>query len=122
MFPIIRLNERNCGITEVLKISTMLAILFSIDIMWIPLVIVLSLLAGFSLRSHQIRKLKKQVSSIEKEMLNSHAEILHLQEEMVQLQHKTTASKSLVVSMKEVTPSEETKEHLKEVASIKKVK
>jgi hypothetical protein len=100
----------------------MLAILFSIDIMWVPLIVVLSLLAGFSLRSHQIKKLKKQVSALEKEMLNSHAEILQMQEEMVRLRQNHSASKSLVVSMKEVPPSDENKEHLKEVTPRKKAK
>src|SRR5687768_15263762 len=100
----------------------MLAISFSINIMWVPLIVVISLLAGFSLRSHQIKKLKKQVSTLEKEMLNSHAEILQMQEEMVRLQQKNTAGKSLVVSMKEVPPSDDNKDHLKEVAPRKKAK
>ena len=100
----------------------MLAILFSVNIIWVPVVAVLSLLAGFSLRSYQIKKLRKQVSVLEKEMLNSHAEILNLQQEMVRLQQKNTAGKSLVVSMKEIPPSDESNEHLKEVAQIKKAK
>ena len=88
----------------------MLAILFSVNIIWVPVFVVLSFAVGFSLRSHQIKKLKKQVSSLEKEMLNSHAEILQQQEEMVKLQSKMPSQKSLVVSMKEVPPSDENKE------------
>lgn len=102
--------------------STMLAILFSIDIVWVPVIIALSVVAGFAFRSRQIRKLRKQVSALEKEMLNSHAEILNLQEEMVRLQNKNTAQKSLVVSMKEVSPSDEIKDHHNDVTGRKKVK
>lgn len=100
----------------------MLAILFSINIIWVPVFVVISAIVGFSFRSHQIRKLKKQVSSLEKEMLNSHAEILHLQEEMVRAQHRNTAQKSLVVSMKEVPPSDENSDLHKGIAPRKKVK
>jgi hypothetical protein len=102
--------------------STMLAILFPIDIVWVPLIVVLSAVAGFAFRSRQIRKLRKQVSALEKEMLNSHAEILHMQEQMVRLQNKNNAQKSLVVSMKEVPPSDEKKDHHNDVAGRKKVK
>ena len=102
--------------------SSMLAILFSIDIVWVPLIVVLSVAAGFSFRSRQIRKLRKQVSALEKEMLNSHAEILHMQEEMVRLQNKNTAQKSLVVSMKEVSPADDKKDHHDDVTARKKIK
>jgi len=100
----------------------MLAILFSINIVWVPLIVVLSVVAGFAFRSRQIKKLKKQVSALEKEMLNSHAEILQMQEEMVRLQNKNTAQKSLVVSMKEVPPSDEKKDLHKDLSPHKKVK
>lgn len=100
----------------------MLAILFSINILWVPVLVVVSVIAGFSFRSYQIKKLKKQVSSLEKEMLNSHAEILQLQEEMVRLQHKNNAQKSLVVSMKDMPPADDNKDLNKEVGPRKKIK
>jgi hypothetical protein len=100
----------------------MLAILFRIDIIWVPVVAIVAALAGFSLRSLQIQKLKKQVSGLEKEMLNSHAEILSLQEEMVRAQSKNSSSQSLVVSMKEVPAAEEKKDLHKEVKSRTTVK
>lgn len=99
----------------------MLAISISINILWLPVLTIISAFIGFAFRSEQLFKLKKQVSSLEKEMLNSHAEILHLQEEMVNLQNKQNNSKSLVVSMKEVPAQEESKD-LKDVPNIKKVK
>jgi hypothetical protein len=61
-------------------------------------------------RSYQIQKLQKQVGSLEKEMLNSHAEILTLQQELSWMAKKTTNQKSLVVSMKESSSSEEDKD------------
>ena len=100
----------------------MLAILFTIDVIWLPLAMVLSAIAGFSFRSLQIQRLKKQVSSLEKEMLNSHAELLNLQEEMARIQNKQANVKSLVVSMKEVPPAEEKVELHKESNSRKKIK
>jgi hypothetical protein len=91
----------------------MLAISISINVIWVPLIVVLSALAGFIFRSERIIKLKKEVSSLEREMLNSHAEILTLQQEIVRAQNKQTNSKSLVVSMKDVQPTDESDERKK---------
>jgi hypothetical protein len=99
----------------------MLAISISINIFWLPALVIVSAVLGFAFRSHQITRLKKQVSSLEKEMLNSHAEILHLQEELVRMQNNQNNSKSLVVSMKELPAQEEGKD-LKDIANRKKVK
>jgi hypothetical protein len=91
----------------------MLAILFTIDVIWMPFAVIVAAIAGFSLRSAQIRKYKKQVSSLEREMLNSHAEILNLQSEIVKMQSKST-SKTLVVAMKEMpAATEENTEYAK---------
>ena len=91
------------------KLIIMIAILFPIDIVWVPFIALLFAIAGFSFRSKQLRSLKKQVSTLEKEMLNSHAEILNMQQEMVRLQGKNAASKSLVVAMKDL-PADDAKE------------
>jgi hypothetical protein len=100
----------------------MLAISISINILWLPVLMMISAFVGFLFRSQQIIKLKKQVSSLEKEMLNSHAEILQLHEEIVRVQTKQTNSQSLVVSMKDVSGQEENKELLKDISKRKKVK
>jgi hypothetical protein len=100
----------------------MLAILFNIDAIWLPIAMIFSAIAGFSFRSLQLRKLKKQVSSLEKEMLNSHAEVLSLQEQMARLENRNANVKSLVVSMKEVPPTDEKAELHKQGNSRKKIK
>ena|SRR5689334_9270465 len=92
----------------------MLAILFPIDIVWVPISAVVAAIIGFSFRSSQIIKLKKQVSQLEKEMLSSHAEILNLQQQMVRAQQKNPNT-SLVVAMKEVPAQEEKQETHKNV-------
>jgi hypothetical protein len=98
----------------------MLAITITINIIWIPLIALISVVIGYAYRSNQISKLNNQISSLEREMLNSHAEILTLQQELVQIQNKSSNSKSLVVSMKEV-PTEEEKEKNSDLANRKKV-
>ena len=97
----------------------MLAIQFSVNVLWLPLLVALSALCGFAFRSSQIRKFRKQISSLEKEMLNSHAEILKLQEEMVRI-HRNSNTKSLVVAMKDI-PAEETNENRQDKGPRKKV-
>jgi hypothetical protein len=81
----------------------------------------ISVVIGYVFRKQQLHKLKTQISALEREMLNSHAEILSLQQELVRVQSKSSNSKSLVVSMKEVSPSEEDKENLSEIANRKKI-
>ena len=98
----------------------MLAIQLSINVLWLPLLVILSAICGFAYRSSQITKFKKQISSLEKEMLNSHAEILKLQEEMVRLQKNNSNSKSLVVAMKDM-PAEDSNELRKDKSTRTKV-
>jgi hypothetical protein len=97
----------------------MLAITITVNVIWIALLGVFSVLTGFVFRSAQIYKLKKQVSSLEREMLNNHAEILHLQEEMVRAQSKGTNPKTLVVAMKDVPSAEESNELLSDARKVK---
>jgi len=99
----------------------MLAISILINVLWLPLIVLCSALAGYIFRSQQILKAKKQVSSLEREMLNNHAEILTLQQEIVKLQSKNSTPKSLVVNMKEVPASEENVEKNAELGVRKKV-
>jgi hypothetical protein len=91
----------------------MLAITISINIFLLPLLAIVSFLIGYSFRSNNIKKMKKQVSSLEKEMLNSHAEILNLQQELNWATKKTNP-KSLVVSMKDAAALEEEQDQLSE--------
>ena len=74
----------------------------SISIFWLPLIVLLSGVAGFLFRSSQIAKCKKRILSLENEMLSNHAEILNLQQELVKIKNEEPGgSKTRIVSMKE---------------------
>jgi hypothetical protein len=74
----------------------------SISILWLPLIVLLAVFAGFFFRSSQIAKSKKRIIYLENEMLRNHAEILKLQQEIVENEKKNgLAPKSRVVPMKE---------------------
>lgn len=80
----------------------MLAIEMSVNVLWLPLIVLFSAFAGFMLRSQQIKNSKRRILSLEDEMLNNHAEILKLQEQLAELQKNlAVGNKSKVVSMKD---------------------
>ena len=85
----------------------MLAIELSVNVLWLPFIILFSALAGFTLRSRQIKRSKRRILTLEDEMLNNHAEILKLQEQLAELQNNlVTGNKSKVVSMKDPVQDE----------------
>lgn len=59
---------------------SILAIDLHIHVLWIPLVIILSVLTGMLFRKAQLKKARNQILSLENEMMNNHAEILRLQQ------------------------------------------
>jgi len=63
----------------------MLAIVLSINVMWLFLITGISAFTGYIFRSNQIRKKQKHIFFLESEMLRSHEEILKLQQEMFKL-------------------------------------
>ena len=65
-----------------------LAIVITLNIIWIPIICLVCAISGFILRSVQINKLKKQVFELEKQSCQSDAEILALQKENGLLQEK----------------------------------
>src|SRR5438105_14745462 len=79
----------------------MFSIETSVNIVWLPVIVVISALVGFIFRSRQLKQSKKRILSLENEMLNNHADILRLQRELMELESKLPEFKSLVVSMKE---------------------
>jgi hypothetical protein len=80
----------------------MLAIIVSINVLWIFLIAVVSAMTGFFVRGDQSKKRDKQVLSLENEMLKSHEEILKLQKEIVKLEKMNNPPyKSRVVPMKD---------------------
>jgi hypothetical protein len=65
-----------------------LAIVITLDVIWIPLICLFCAICGFIIRSVEISKLKKQVFDLEKQSFQSDAEILALQKENGLLQEK----------------------------------
>ncbi|HYJ37597.1 MAG TPA: hypothetical protein VEV87_03235 [Chitinophagaceae bacterium] len=65
-----------------------LAIVITLNIIWIPIICLISVIVGFIARSIQINKLRKQVYELEKLNVLSDAEILELQKENGQLQEQ----------------------------------
>lgn len=63
----------------------MLAIVLSINVMWLFLIAGVSGFTGYIFRSNQLRKKQKHIFFLESEMLRSHAEILKLQQELAKL-------------------------------------
>lgn len=78
----------------------------SLNVLWLPLLALLSAIVGFLLRSSQLRKTRQKVVSLENEMLQNHAEILQLQKDIVRLQNNIGDSRTPVVSIKDVTAEE----------------
>lgn len=60
----------------------MLAIVLSVNVMWLFLIAGISGFTGYFFRSNQIRKKQKHIFFLESEMLKSHEEILKLQKEL----------------------------------------
>jgi hypothetical protein len=79
----------------------MIAIQISINIALLGGLIIGAMVAGFALRSVQLKKLRYKVSELEKEMLANHAEILDLQKEKVEQDQK---SKNLSLPVIPVIP------------------
>lgn len=66
----------------------MLAIIIPMNVFLFGGLIILAFLAGFFLRSSQLKKFKKKVLELENEMLSNHADILELQKEKSSLEQK----------------------------------
>jgi regulator of PEP synthase PpsR (kinase-PPPase family) len=78
------------------------------NILWLPVIVLLSAIIGFILRSAQLRKTRQKVFSLENEMLKNHAEILQLQKDIVRLQSIMGDSKTPVVNIKDSSSEEKT--------------
>ena len=77
----------------------MLAI--TVNILWIPPIVVLSAIFGYLLRKGKLVKSQRRVLSLENEMLQNHAEILKLQQQLFNLENAGSTSSTRVVPMKD---------------------
>jgi hypothetical protein len=78
----------------------MLTFEFSVNILILLGVVVLSGFAGFSLRSRQLVKSRMKLIKVENEMISSHAEILELQKEYMTMELKLRGIKDPVIVMR----------------------
>ena len=93
----------------------------TISIFWLPLIVLMSALAGFFLRRAQLYKSKKRIIYLENEMLSNHAEILKLQQELVMMEKNSALPhKSRVVPMKDSQQEGNTENP--ETSPLKKIK
>lgn len=76
-----------------------------IHVLWIPVVVILSMLAGMLFRQVQLKKARNQILSLENEMMNNHAEILRLQKKLTG-EKGMPETRTPVVTLKE-QPDEE---------------
>ena len=80
----------------------MLAIVLSVNIMWLFLIAGISGFTGYIFRSNQIRKKQKHIFFLESEMLRSHEEILKLQQDFAKLHKETNPPHKIrVIPLKE---------------------
>lgn len=66
----------------------MLAIIIPMNVFLFGGLIIFAFVAGFFLRSSQLKKFKKKVLELENEMLSNHADILELQKEKSSLEQQ----------------------------------
>lgn len=86
---------------------SILAIEMYVHVMWLPLAVILSALAGMLFRTAQLKKSKKRVLSLENDMLRCHADILKLEQKLAVAEKAAAAQPSSpVVPMNEPTTEE----------------
>ena len=83
---------------------------FNIDVFTLLVIIGLSVLLGFVLRSRQLKKKNRQITELEREMMQAHAEVLEIQKEYCDLESKVRDLTIPVISMKHTAKEEEKEE------------
>lgn len=66
----------------------MLSIEFSINILVLALIVIVSAMIGFALRASQLSKSRSKIEELEREILNNYAEILALEKENTGMEAK----------------------------------
>lgn len=80
---------------------------FNINILILVVIIGLSALLGFTMRSRLLAKKKRQIAELEKEMMQAHAEVLEVQKEYCELESRVRDLAIPVISMKHAPKEEE---------------
>jgi len=94
-----------------------LAIEITLNIFWIPLACLISVIVGYSVRSVQLNRLREQIRKLNKQTLQADAEILSLQRENTLLQEQVKNNPVPVIPITTI----ETPENLPDASSRKKM-
>jgi hypothetical protein len=86
----------------------MLNVEFTLNVLSLIIIVSGALLAGYFLRSRQLKKKQHKIAELRKEIVYNHAQILELQIEYVALEKSMKISKATVLPMNTVLS--ETKE------------
>jgi len=84
----------------------MLTFEFTLNIMILSAIILVSAFAGFSFRKYQLTRSRVRVNLLEREIINNHSEILELQKEYISMELKFRGIKDPIVVMKNVVKDE----------------
>jgi hypothetical protein len=82
----------------------------SINILMVLPLLVIAALAGFLVRSGQLRRKKRQINELEKEMMQAYAELLDTQKDYCELKARLKDEDSPVISIKENKSQDLTKQ------------
>jgi hypothetical protein len=80
----------------------MLTIEFSLNVLILGLIVVVSALVGYSIKSRQTSKTRGRIAELEEEMLNNYAEILELQKDYLSMESKLRDFQIPVIPIKTV--------------------
>src|ERR1035437_3886098 len=80
----------------------MLTIEFSLNVLILGLIVVVSALTGYGVRARQIVRRRARIAELEEEMLNNYAEILELQKDYLSMESKLRDFQIPVIPIKTV--------------------
>jgi uncharacterized membrane protein len=80
----------------------MLNVEFTLNVLSLIIIVSGALLAGYFLRSRQLKKKQHKIAELRKEIVYNHAQILELQIEYVALEKSMNVSKATVLPMNTV--------------------
>lgn len=98
----------------------MMLITIPVNVFLLVGAVVVAFLFGFMLRSRELAKSKRKVSSLETEMVSNHAEILNLQKENVELERKLKSLSIPVIPMTKEDKNAEAKRIASQSPSVQK--
>lgn len=78
----------------------MLALPFTVNIIWLVPVAIIAFIGGLLYRSAQVAKARRRADEHDKDLLNAHAELLELHREKAELERRLKDSPIPVISIK----------------------